>query len=215
MEKLLFFDIETHRVRDWKDLPSILQKAFETTIFLDFDFATIEECFREKAGLNAEFSQVICISMGYECEQEFKLRSICSLDESAILTQFADMLEQFHKRGYSLAGHNIIGFDIPFLIKRYIINRMKIPDLLKGYDGKPWERPVVDTIQEWKFGGWQNVSLEVICSSLGVKCKSSKLTGKTMYRYDISEINLDELQTYCEEDVNSNYEIYKLIQESL
>ena len=217
MEKLLFFDIETHRVREWNELTPVLQKAFESHLYNEDEYETIEECFREKSGLNAEFSQVICVSLGYEWDQGFKLSSIVGIDEVELLTKLSQVFDGFYSRKdrYSLAGHNINGFDIPYLIKRYIINNMKVPEILKDYENKPWERSSVDTMQIWKFGGWNNTSLEVISAVLGIECKSTEISGEGLYRYNIKDIDWEELKMYCEEDVKSSYEIYKRVNKYL
>jgi DNA polymerase elongation subunit (family B) len=114
-------------------------------------------------------------------------------------------------KGYSLAGHNINGFDKPYLIKRYIINSIKVPVILNSIGVKPWELNDVDTMQKWKMDGWGVTSLEVISAALGVKCKTTELNGGNMYRYDIKDIDWEELRMYCEEDTRASYEIYKKI----
>jgi DNA polymerase elongation subunit (family B) len=215
MEKLLFFDIETHRVKNWNELPLVSQKAFRNHIYDKFEYKDIEECYREKAGLNAEFSQVICVSMGYEWENDFKLTSIHDFNEVEILTQLSPIFNKFQEKGYALAGHNINSFDIPYLCKRYIINGIKVPDILNNLGKKPWEMETVDTIQMWRLGGGGNISLEVICAALNIKCKSTEITGKNMYQYDIKDIDWEELKKYCEEDTNASYEIYKIINNNL
>lgn len=215
MEKLLFLDIETHKVLEWEELNSFLQRAFEDHLWDSDIYDSVEECYNEKAGLNAEFSRVICVSLGYEIDGIFKKMSLYGLDEVDILTKLAKILKQFHHNEYALAGHNINGFDIPYLCKRYIINGMRVPEALKDYENKPWEKSTVDTMQIWKFGGWQSVSLEVICATLNIKCKSTEISGNNMYRYKIGEIDFNELRLYCEEDVESDYLMYKHIMKLL
>jgi len=215
MEKLLFFDIETHRVKGWNELSPTLREAFRNHLYDSNLYTSPEECYNEKAGLHAEFSQVICVSLGYEWESEFKVISIHGINEIELLIKLSEIFDRFMKHEYFLAGHNIIGFDIPYLIKRYIINKIKVPKLLNSNGVKSWEKTEKDTMQLWKFGGWQNVSLEVISASLGMECKSTKISGKTMYLYDIKDINWEELKKYCESDMKTSYEIYKQIKEFL
>ena len=215
MDRLLFFDIETHRVKNWDELTPLLQKAFREHVYEDNSEITIEECYQKKAGLLAEFSQVTCISLGYEQNEEFKLNTIYGVDEVALLNQLSKILNQFEKNWYVLAGHNIIGFDCPYLNKRYIINGIRIPKLINSFGKKPWEITNVDTMLMWKFSGWSNTSLEVICSALGIESKSYDISGKTMYKYDIKDMDWEELKKYCEEDVKATYEIYKRIKKFL
>jgi hypothetical protein len=211
VEKLLFFDIETHRVKNWNELSTSLQNGFINHLFNEDSFSSVEECFNEISGLNAEFSQVICVSLGYECEDEFKLTSIYSKNEVELLQKLSQIFDKFQINGYSLAGHNINGFDKPYLIKRYIINKLKVPNILNSIGIKPWELSDADTMQMWRLGGGNNTSLEVICATLGIKCKSTEISGGNMYQYDIKDIDWKELKKYCEEDTRASYEIYKII----
>lgn len=211
MGNLLFFDIETHKVKNWAELPSNVQVAFENHMWDGDIYEDVEECYNEKAGLSAEFSQVICVSLGYEMNQEFRKVSIYGIDEKELLKGLKNIFDKFYSQDYALAGHNIGGFDIPYLIKRYIINEMHVPKILQSSKQKPWERADVDTMQEWKFGGYNSVSLEVISSVLNIPCKSTEVTGSNMYRLDITEIDWEQLKIYCEEDVESSYRIHTII----
>ena len=205
--KLLFFDIETHRVKNWDELTPALQLAFENHLYDGNNYEYVEECFNDKASLNAGFSQPICVSLGYEKEDEFRLFSIHSTNEIELLTQLSNVFDKFQSGGYSLAGHNINGFDKPYLIKRYISNRMAVPKILNSIGAKPWELTDVDTMQLWKTGGWLNDSLEVICAVLGINYKSLK----NNFKCNIIHINWDELKESCEEKVKASYEIYKIV----
>lgn len=215
MENLLFIDIETHRVKNWDELSLPMQRGFTNHCYEKNgdkgEYSNVNECYCEKAALLAEFSQVICVSLGYESCGEFKVVSYWGVDEVELLMRLLSTLESFHKKGYSLAGHNINGFDKPYLIKRYIINSIKVPVILNSIGVKPWELNDVDTMQRWKMDGWGVTSLEVISAALDVKCKTTELNGGNMYRYDIKDIDWEELRMYCEEDTRASYEIYKKI----
>lgn len=216
MDKLLFFDIETHRVVDYKDAPQLLKNAWEDHLWDHDEFKSVEDSYNEKAGLYAEFSKVICISMGYEQSNgEFKVSSLIGKNEKDILEKFSYMCAQFKDAGYSLIGHNILKFDIPYLCKRYIINGMKIPVWINSMGLKPWEVSHRDTMDMWKFGDWKNTSLQVIASCLGIPSKTTEITGQNMYTKSIDELDFEMLKVYCEEDVKVDYKIYKVILNSL
>jgi len=213
MEKLLFFDIETHRVKEYEELSQMRKKAFHDHMWNRSEYINVEDCYNEKVGLYPEFSQVICVSFGYEDPNgDFKVQSLYGLDEVKILNDLSKVFDAFEKQGYHLCGHFINNFDKPYLIKRYIINGIVVPKMLsKSIGAKPWESGDVDTFSLWKFGSLSGTSLEVIASSLGIECKSTKLSGGNMFMHKISEIDFNELKEYCEEDVTSNYRIYKRI----
>lgn len=213
MKKLLFFDIETHRVNEYDELNQRRKKAFQDHLWNRSEYPTVEECYREKSALFPEFSHVICVSFGYEArDDEFKVQSIYGMDEIKILNDLSKVFDAFERQGYALCGHFINGFDKPYLIKRYIINGMQVPKMLsKSIGAKPWEIEDVDTVNLWKFGSYSGTSLEVIASSLDIECKSTILSGNNMFTYKIEDIDFNELREYCEEDVISNYRIYKHI----
>jgi len=218
IRKYLFFDIESHRVKSWSQLSDDIQEAFIHHYYDENSYDSPELHYNEIAGLHAEFSQVICVCFGYEDEYgQYRKLSICEPDwnEVTILKKCALIFKRFQDAGYALAGHNINACDCPYLMKRYIINRMKVPEAINHTGKKPWEIEDLDTMQLWKFGSWTNVSLEMICASLGINCKSEEVSGANLYTYDINDVPQDELVKYCEEDVYSNYlmtkEIFKYI----
>lgn len=211
MEKILFLDIETHRFDNWEDLSPLLQKAFINHNWNRVEFTNVESCFAERAGLLPEFSRVICVSMGYEGPDGLVKTTISGKNEVEILTKLSQILDAFLSRKYVLAGHNIKGFDIPFLCKRYIINKLPIPKMINFMGAKPWEINVIDTMEMWKFGSWNSVSLETICAVLGRNSKKAEVTGGDLWLLDVEEINFDDLGAYCEDDVEDCYYIYKTI----
>lgn len=216
LSKYLFFDIETHRVKEFNEISPALQKAFINHYYDNESYATPDECYAEIAALHPEFSHVISVSFGYEFGGQFQIYNVTSLNEVELLEKIASNFDRFHKLGYSLAGHNIISCDIPYMAKRYIINKMRVPAIFNKLGLKPWELNDLDSMNLWKFGGWRtNTSLETINAALGIECKSEEICGGNLWRYPINEVPLDELAKYCNEDVVSDYqmvkEIYKYI----
>jgi len=75
----------------------------------------------------------------------------------------------------TLCGHNIMNYDIPMLIKRFLIHRSKfenktLPLLLKkSLDSKPWESKIIDSVNVWKFNGNDYTPLMLIADYLGLK----------------------------------------------
>jgi predicted PolB exonuclease-like 3'-5' exonuclease len=209
LDKALFYDIETHRGRNWDQIPEALQKAFINHYYDPQSYDTPEEHYSEVAGLHAEFSQVICIVFGYrnKLTGELVTTELHGKDEVEILTKASTIFSAFQKNGYYLAGHNIRACDTAYLIKRYIINRIKVPDFINEYGVKPWDQAHLDTIDLWKFGDYKRVSLETICAAMGIPCKTDELGGSNLYEYDIDDMDWEQLVHYCKEDVISNYQM--------
>lgn len=213
LEKALFFDIETHRGKNWDQISKALQKAFIGHYYDPQSYETPEDHYSEIAGLYAEFSQCICAVFGYEnpATGQFQTLPIYGPNESEVLTKSAQVINTFSSNGYWLAGHNINACDSSYLVKRYILNKMKVPKSLMDFENKPWERDNLDTMEFWKFGDYKRVSLETICAAMGIDCKTDDIGGDNLYQYDLDEMPWDQLVHYCTEDVVSNYKMMKEI----
>ena len=207
----LFFDIETAPLApSFSDLDEEMQKLWQYRIrrFKPEDISD-EDYYFEKAGVYAEFAKVICISVGIfryiEDELTFRINSYYGNDEKDVLRPFIGMLEDFFNNPfyYKLCGHNIKEFDVPFLSRRAIINKINIPNILDVSALKPWELPFVDTMQLWKFGDYRNyTSLHLLTHALGIPSPKSDMEGKDVARvYWTEEGGLERIRHYCERDV--------------
>jgi DNA polymerase elongation subunit (family B) len=220
MQKKVILDIETHRKLNYDEAPDLLTKVWEDRYYNEDEFESITESYNTLSGLHAEFSSVICISCGIEDhEGNLKVKSFCDEDEEKLLQEFSDACGAFSRMGYTLVGHNIIDFDVPYLCKRYVINGLPIPKFINFMGLKPWEISVEDTMNMWKFGGRSMISLQALCACLGIDSKSGDLNGKTLNKLEYSYVKSDEgiskVRNYCEEDVMNTHKVYKLIKSCL
>ena len=168
-----------------------------------------EEVYLQKAGILAEFGKVICISTGFFFNDKagrvcLKIKSIYGDDEEVLLNQFVELTEKFckHKPKFQFAGHNIREFDIPYLCRRLIINRIPLPACLNFHGAKPWEVCITDTMQWWKFGDYKNyTSLHLLASVLGIPTSKDDIDGSMVQHVYYKEKDLRRIVTYCEKDV--------------
>ena len=120
-----------------------------------------DDIFIKYAPLQAEFSEVFCISVGlFTEEMENEIVCICEDTEEKTLDKFKNFIL---KENFILAGFNIKGFDIPYMIKRFIINNIKLPHLLQLRGKKPWDVKMLDVCEDWKGMGWETSSLDLVC----------------------------------------------------
>lgn len=128
----------------------------------------------DRAALDAVTGRVLAI--GYYCTKEGP--SICMsagivADEVKMLEQFWSIAEAASEE-HKLVGHNITGFDLPFLIRRSWLLDVKIPSgLLQG--GRFWASHIVDTMRIWAcgaVGGNSYVKLDVLAKAFGVGAKN-------------------------------------------
>ncbi len=165
------------------------------------------ELYPLNAALYPEFGKVLVISIGQITYPDGvtavpKVKSFYGDNEKEILKEFmGTMIKIFQlKPNIKIVGHNIKGFDIPYLIKRSIINSVSVPDKLQLQKLKPWENCLLDTYDLWKFGGWNSSSLSLICDLLNIPSPK-----EAMKAGDVSESYwngmLEEIKDYCEGDV--------------
>jgi DNA polymerase III epsilon subunit-like protein len=82
------------------------------------------------------------------------------------------MFELFLKQHpYQLIGHNINGFDIPFIRGRAFVHGLRQPWSLRG---KYLQDPAIDTMTEWMGGTEDRISLDDLCSVLGIPMKKPR-----------------------------------------
>lgn len=211
LTELLLLDIETVPA-----LPSFqdLEPGWQA-LFLDKISKTVpeamdpEEIYRKRAGILAEFGKIICISTAFFYETDaglpaLKMKSIYGHDEVEILRIFTDLCNKMyqHNRNFQFGGHNIREFDIPYICRRLLINRLPLPEYLQLHDKKPWEVKMFDTLNWWKFGDNKNyVSLHLLANVLGIPTSKSDIDGSMVQDVYYREKNLPRIVAYCQQDV--------------
>lgn len=103
-------------------------------------------------------------------------------------------------------GHNICGFDLRYLWKRFIVNGIK-PAIKIPFDAKPWSATVYDTMFEWAGTGNDKKSMDFVCKALGLEGKTG-MDGSMVYQAWLDG-KYAEIAKYCEHDVERTRQIYK------
>ena len=100
-----------------------------------------------------------------------------------------------------LCAHNGKEFDFPFIARRMIINRIKLPNKLNLFGKKPWEIDHIDTLDLWKFGDYKHyTSLSLLTTILGIPSPKNDINGSQVGDVYYKEKNLKRIVTYCEKD---------------
>jgi 3'-5' exonuclease len=206
-ENIVFLDIETvPQLADFKDVPLPLQHLWEEKITrqkLLKENETIPESYG-RAGLYAEFGKIICIVVGFIQKDILHIRSFKGDDEISLLKAFTYFLEHHHpfNRPVQLCAHNGKEFDYPYIARRMIVNRLKIPDLLDNSGKKPWEVQLIDTLELWKFGDYKAyTSLNLMAYILGLPSPKQDMDGSMVGAYYWQKKELDKIVQYCCSDV--------------
>ena len=129
------------------------------------------------------------------------------LDEAKTLQCFWNFIGEVVEGRDLFIGHNILDFDLPFLIKRSIIHRIK-PAKISFVRFR--QSPIFDTMWEWSL--WrERISLNDVAEAIGIcSPKDSGIDGSQIYDYFRAGKHR-EIALYCMRDVECMREIYYCI----
>lgn len=99
-------------------------------------------------------------------------------DEQVILETCWMNFGKWRSQERKLIGHNILGFDLPFLIRRSWILGVDVPKWVR--DGRYFDRCFVDTLELWLCGqrvGSCEASLGVVGQAFGLGGKTEGMDG--------------------------------------
>ena len=227
--KILFFDIETVSLTsNYPELSPSLQeswqrkaKSFYPNNEEELTVEQLQESFRNKAAIFAEFGKIVCISMGIAYwdkeigQYKIRLKSFAQASEEELLKSFCELLNKHYSNPLinALAGHNIKEFDIPYICRRLIINRLGLPEILKISGKKPWElNYFLDTMEMWKFGDWKSyTSLKLLTAIFNIPSPKDDIDGSQVGQVYWEENDLMRISRYCEKDVLATMLVYDRI----
>lgn len=127
-----------------------------------------------------------------------------------MLRQFSKLLtEHFNSSQHALCAHNGKEFDFPFLCRRFLINNIALPGILRIQGLKPWEVKHIDTLDLWKFGDHKNyTSLNLLAQVFGIPSPKENMDGSMVASAYYEEKNLKKIADYCKKDVITLARIY-------
>jgi len=220
LKRILFIDIETvPLVPDFNMLNENMQALWQKkTMTMRHDSDQEPDpakVFGDKGGIFSEFSRIVCIGIGsiilHEKEWKLRLKSICHDDEKVLLNNFSDILGRFATRypDMRFCGHNIKEFDLPFICRRMIINRIELPSVLQLSNKKPWENPNIDTLDLWKFGDFKHfTSLALLAEVLGIPSPKNDIDGSMVSEVFWKEKDSARIARYCLQDVLTTAKVF-------
>lgn len=215
LNDILFLDIETiSGAESLRDLPSRMQEEWtkKAQQLQKTDEREADELYFERAGIYAEFGKVICIGVGYftykkaEDELIYRTKSYAASTEHETLLEFRDLLE---KKDWILCAHNGKEFDIPYLCRRMLVNKLPLPDVLQLSGKKPWEIKHIDTLDLWKFGDYKHYTrLDLLAAIFDIPSSKEGIDGSMVNSVYYKENDLDNIRKYCLRDVEVTARIY-------
>jgi predicted PolB exonuclease-like 3'-5' exonuclease len=145
-----------------------------------------------------------------EWESENGEVKYCSYSEKEMLTHFWDYV----KKADAVISFNGRNFDIPFLMMRSAIHKIKPSRnfIQKRYNNNSH----IDLLDKFtQYGITKKFNLDFYCHAFGVESpKSHGVSGMDVKElYEAKKIK--EIATYCSYDVKATYELYKIWNEYL
>lgn len=172
----------------------------------EMDKLSDADIYLHKAGMEAEFGRVICVSFGLIGDDgKTRFTSFFGEDEKDILVKSNKVLANAGAKGMKICGHNIKSFDIPFLGKKMLYNGIPPTSNLQIWDKKPWEVAILDTAELFSFGSWSHryLGLDLLACSLGIESPKEDIEGSKVHGVFWKEKSLERIKDYCERDVDT------------
>lgn len=215
LQKILFLDIETVSQKpNWDQLDDRWKELW-TTKSRFFTSQNPEnspsKMYEDRAAIFAEFGQIVCLSIGYFKDNSFRAKSFTGT-ETDILKEFFLLVDKYFpdpsKNGF--CGHNIREFDIPYICRRAIIQRVPIPAVFQIAGKKPWETShILDTLDLWKFGDVKHFSsLDLLAACLELPTSKSDISGKDVGKVFWEDQDIRRISKYCMQDVALTARVY-------
>lgn len=198
---------------NYKDVAKIDEYIAAKKIEID---AAFDERYR-KTSFDGALGQVVCVSYAIDDNEPAVIYASEWKDsEQFILTSLYENLQASYNPNSQVRpvfiGHNIVSFDLRFLLQRSIIVGVK-PPMFIPFKAKPWDDVVFDTMTAWAGVG-NRVSMAKLCEVFKIDAKGSEVDGEIdgskVWDY-VQAGRIDDVATYCMHDVIRTRQIYKRI----
>lgn len=171
-----------------------------------------EKEYLSTAALYPEFAKIVCITIGKIKDGSLKLKSYYSHDEKELLTDFTKILNGLiaNNKQTVLCGFAIKGFDIPFIMRRCLVNQIQLPSLIDVSGEKPWTITTIDLKELWQGTSFNTASLIAVAHTLGLVNPKDDIEGAqtTETYYANPDTGLERIRIYCEKDVLTTANIF-------
>ena len=152
--------------------------------------------------ISGDFGRIFCI--GYAADDAPV--EIINGEEPKILSkwwQVADSANLF-------IGHNVMDFDLRFIFKRSIINKIRPAARHLNLSFARYRNfPIFDTMREWEKWSTSFISLDTLAKALGLESsKDGGIDGSQVFDFYLDG-KYKEIYDYCKRDVELTRKIYK------
>ena len=156
----------------------------------------------ESTSFEGTFGRICCIGIIKENASGILQKDVFKGEEKAILTQFWQTARDVNR----FIGHNIWGFDLPFIYKRSIINGVK-PRLDISF-ARYRNIPIYDTMCEWELWNFSRAQkLDTLAKALNLPTSKDEMDGSMVWQY-YKDGRIDDIGRYCMKDVELTRKVY-------
>ena len=169
-----------------------------------------------KTSFDSIRGSIACIAWAFDDKPVQVVGVDVSITESQMLNDFYESVREFVRveyhggqttSGLTVVGHNVAGFDLPFLKHRSIIHGIKPQqDIRKAMNAKPWDSCIADTMLMWSSDREKRVSMDKLCKAFGIAGKGDFDGSMVADTWPVDPIKVME---YCKDDVERTRHIYK------
>lgn len=188
------------------------------------DIAAEEERVYQLGSLNATSGRILSIAVSVGPVPGFEIAGVTGdpgeyafgideegneQDEGQALRDFLKLMSDFDPECDLLVGHNIIGFDLPFIFQRCLVNNIAVKPFIDLSEFRV--QGVYDTMRAWWLGGRSRVSLDDLAWALGIESsKTSEVEGSRVFElYQAGK--LAAIREYNLNDVRVTRKVYERI----
>jgi predicted PolB exonuclease-like 3'-5' exonuclease len=160
-----------------------------------------------KTSFDGLYGSIACIawSIGGDVTATFKDQT-----EPEAITHFYEFIDNNIGDSDRFCGHNLAGFDLPFLKHRSIILGIRPPRvLMSAMIAKPWDNCISDTMLMWNPNREKYASMDKLCKAFGIKGKEG--FDGSMVNEEWVNGDRSKVIEYCKDDVRRTIEIYNRI----
>lgn len=160
-----------------------------------------------KTALDGTYGHICCIGFAFNDEEPITLMLDDEVAEIDILTEFVECIDarSLFGRVPTIIGHNVVGFDIRFILQRAIVLGVRLPTWFPR-DPKPWGNDCFDTMIAWA-GARGMIGLDRLCLALGMPGKGDVDGSMVGDLWQAGEFKT--IEEYCAADVKRTREIHR------
>ena len=167
------------------------------------------QTFRDRAALSPLTGRVLAVGWWNPDMPDSDAATILegseSVSEKEVIEHFLSLADAVLSDGGLLVGHNIIGFDLPFLLRRGLKYGIRLPKTITNALAQYRPASLIDTMREWQFGNRAEgfVKLDQLAAFFGTRRKNGdgadfhkKFFGAPEERHEALEyLNNDVMMT--------------------